>query len=244
LFADNEIREAAMVPYFKKWVIIPLRENSKVPNLPKGHDFLARRPTFDEYKGFNFYNYGIVTGPVSGICVMDIDAPEGLETLEKMEIDVGFWPTPKVITPNGIHVYFKYSPAIATGTNVIGDGIDIRSKGGYVVGPGSVVDGKPYYWSRVYGHDTELMDPPDFLMRKRTREHIGIESDWVIGEKIANGKRNDTLTSVAGTLIRRDVPYPVLVEMLNVMNNMMCDTPLDEAEVKAIATSNERYRDS
>jgi hypothetical protein len=132
-----------MVKAFKLgWSLIPLKENSKLPNLPKGHEFLTRKPTVEEYKKFKWGNYGIVTGPVSDICVLDIDGDKGHKTLAELEIKPNMIETPQVLTPKGRHIYFRFNPAVMTGVGVLGKGIDIRSTGGYVVGPGSVVEGE------------------------------------------------------------------------------------------------------
>ena len=51
----------------------------------------------------------------------------------------------RVGTPNGgYHVYLTGSAANSVGKKELGGGIDVRGKGGYVLGPGSVIDGKAY----------------------------------------------------------------------------------------------------
>jgi hypothetical protein len=64
------------------------------------------------------------------------------------------WPaTLTVTTPHGLHLYFRV-PAGVVVPSSIGrwPGVDVRAPGrrlgGYLVGPGSVVDGRPYTLTR------------------------------------------------------------------------------------------------
>jgi hypothetical protein len=68
--------------------------------------------------------------------------------------------------------------------------------------------------------------------------------DWKIGATIEDGARNNTLTSVGGTLVARDLPQHVVLEMLRVINIMMCYPPLKDDEVIHISESIERYRNA
>ena len=88
------------------------------------------------------YNIGIATGSQSGITVIDIDNKhDGLQNWRNIAIELG---ENKVDTytvatgGGGIHLYFQYSDAIKTGTNVLGPGIDVRNNGGYIVAPPSL----------------------------------------------------------------------------------------------------------
>jgi hypothetical protein len=45
---------------------------------------------------------------------------------------------------------------VRQGANVLGPGLDVRSKGGYVVGPGSVVDGEGYAVIQDGGSDATI----------------------------------------------------------------------------------------
>jgi hypothetical protein len=104
----------------------------------------------------------------SRVVALDLDvhqadgpALNGIETL-RAQLDIrGLedWPeTFTVMTPHqGLHLYFRV-PADCTigsasgGRTALGPGIDVRGpgrrRGGYVVGPGSIVDGLPYLIAR------------------------------------------------------------------------------------------------
>ncbi len=225
---------------------IPLKHRSKEPNLPVGNPYLRVAPQREDYKTFKFGNYGIICGPISDICVLDVDGEKGRETLRRKNITVDHYYTPRVITPNdGEHFFFKYDPGIRTGARVIGEGVDIRSHGGYVVGPGSEIlvgDGelRKYTWKPGYGPDIELETPPDW-MRRRQNEYVGLSSKVEIGDQIGEGERNNTFTSLAGTLFarldKRRLPESVIYEMLQVVNRRMCNPPLDDVELESIVKS-------
>jgi putative DNA primase/helicase len=57
------------------------------------------------------------------------------------------------------------------------------------------------------------------------------------GEKIREGHRDDVLTSWAGTMRRRGFSRQAIEAALLIENALRCDPPLDEAQVKKIATS-------
>jgi len=91
-------------------------------------------------------NIGAATG--NGIVVIDVDGVIGEETLKKLEEKYGALPaeTRWVRTPHGWHIYLRVSDSskIKNTVSKLGEGIDVRSDVGYVVGTGSVVNGILY----------------------------------------------------------------------------------------------------
>jgi hypothetical protein len=93
-------------------------------------------------RGFPNDGIGVVTGAKSNIWVLDVDPRAGgLETLRALEQQHG--ELPKTITvrtgSGGLHVYFKYpGPNYRNTAGALGEGLDTRGDGGYVVGPGSI----------------------------------------------------------------------------------------------------------
>jgi len=119
-------------------------------------------------------NIGIAAG--HGLLVVDADTKDGkpgLDSLDMLDM-LGLPAGLRVATPSGgVHVYL----AAGSHRNRVGSvpghpGIDIRSDGGYVLGPGSVVDGKPY---RILV-DTHAIDASptwfDELLRADAPEHM------------------------------------------------------------------------
>lgn len=96
-------------------------------------------------------NIGVVTGPESGIIVLDVDVPHGGdESLGWIELP----DTATVKTGNGRHHYFTWpaGSVIRNSAGKLGPGLDIRAAGGYVVGPTSRhVSGVDYEWVRDPG---------------------------------------------------------------------------------------------
>lgn len=81
-------------------------------------------------------NLGVVTGPISGVVVIDLDSPEAIAIAQKK----GLPPTPAVKTPRGEHHYFRCpDDPPKNGVSVL-DGIDFRGEGGYVVAAGSTFE--------------------------------------------------------------------------------------------------------
>ncbi|OJT99163.1 MAG: hypothetical protein BGN83_18285 [Rhizobium sp. 63-7] len=131
--------------------IFPLSPRSKKP--PRDFAWKEEATTDPDrirewWKADANYNVGVATG--GGTIVVDADTKEGapgLASLGMLELACGMPKSFRVQTPSGgMHVYLRVDQTHRNRVHSIPDypGIDIRSDNGYVVGPGSVVDGKPY----------------------------------------------------------------------------------------------------
>lgn len=94
-------------------------------------------------------NIGCSMGEISGIVLLDIDMKNGKDgkaALYDLEDKHGVLPeTLKAKTPSGgLHYFFKYREGYKNSTEKLGTGIDTKGNGGYVIAPGSVIDGKEY----------------------------------------------------------------------------------------------------
>lgn len=112
---------------------------------------------------------GIPTGKATGVFVLDVDnkpgGSNGFDWLYDMEAEHGALPTSaRVSTPNGgLHILFNYVPGTRN-RGALGDGVDLRSEGGYVLAGGSVMaDGRAYTWQDGTGPDT-VEDAPTWLI--------------------------------------------------------------------------------
>jgi Bifunctional DNA primase/polymerase, N-terminal len=132
--------------------IFPLMPNSKRPAI---RDWPERASTDPDYAAGWWsdgvdYNIGIHT---RGMCVIDLDpkhgGPENWAALVQQRKMLGD-DTPSTLqvrTPSGgFHLYFWLPPGVEVPNSVhkLGKGIDVRGRNGYVVGPGSTIDGKTY----------------------------------------------------------------------------------------------------
>lgn len=132
--------------------LFPLKPNAKTPAIKNWQQEATNDPEqiyawfFDENSPFRECNLGVATG--RGLVVIDADCKgdrPGLASLELLEM-MGLPETLRVKTPSGgIHVYLTTDVEIPNAVNLEKyPGIDIRGDGGYVVGPGSTIDGVPY----------------------------------------------------------------------------------------------------
>ena len=133
--------------------VFPCEANSKLPAIKN----FPQRATTDQKQVAAWWNgkprnIAISTGHLieGGILtVVDVDVKndkKGDVTLFQLETEgFEFPPTFEVRTPsNGRHLYYRASIALRQGTDTLGSGIDTRCLGGYVLAPGSVIDGKEY----------------------------------------------------------------------------------------------------
>ena len=133
--------------------VFPLRVNGKLPAI-KDFPTRATRDPKQITKWFLTHpnrNLGISTsrfGDDQALVVIDVDlkGKHGDETLLALELQGLDLPsTLSHRTPTGgTHILYATPQPLRQGTDVLGSGLDIRSRGGYVVAPGSTIEGKAY----------------------------------------------------------------------------------------------------
>jgi len=121
-----------------------------------------------------------------------------------------------------------------------GPGLDIKGEGGaIVVAPSLHASGKRYRWR----NSVPIANAPGWFLRLlRDAQKSRANGSATIGVAIPEGRRNDTLTSLAGTMRRRGMGFEEIEAALLVTNNKRCDPPLAEDEVRKIALSVCRYK--
>ncbi len=128
--------------YAKNWLLstIPLKQNSKAPAIP-WQQYQSRIMDEQEIEIYTWHGIGIVTGAVSKLVVIDADTQETIDFLEQFE---PFRNTAKVRTKRGIHYYFTVLdlPSEFGCQKIYQENIriDIKSNGGYVVAPPTVME--------------------------------------------------------------------------------------------------------
>ena len=192
-------------------------------------------------------NIGIVCGAISGLVVLDVDGPEGAEALEELERELGALPeTIEALTGRGggRHLYFKH-PGDNVPSHTIGNKLDVKADGGYVVGPGSLHhSGRRYMWEAAHGpDDVALAEVPAAWIQKLREDKPQRAQAAKEGElvQIPDGERNNTLASLAGTMQRRGFSFDSILAALLTENQKKCDPPLEALEVEKIARSISRY---
>src|SRR5215213_8149359 len=91
----------------------------------------------------------------------------------------------------------------------------------------------------VSPEEADPADPPEWLMQLLQRPRRNGAAPPV-GKKISPGRRNQELTSVAGTMRRRGMEEDEILAALRT-NERRCDPPLEVVEVEKIAASVARY---
>ena len=174
-----------------------------------------------------------------GYFVLDVDIEhDGFNSLELIQHEVGSLPGTLRITTGsgGFHFWYKTSTPIRNKVALGGfSGIDIRGEGGYVVAPPSLHrSGKRYFAAE----DLEIVEAPRQLIelcgQVSVRSHL---SDITIPE----GQRNQTLTSLAGSMRRRGMSESAIEAAIQAENRERCQPPLPEIEITKLAKSIATY---
>src|SRR5262245_15267283 len=99
-------------------------------------------------------NVGVRTGPRpegAGLLVVDLDGEVGLGSWARLEATHAPAPTLEVATGGGgVHLIYGYPEGAELGNSAgrLGEGIDTRGRGGYVIAPPSVhPSGRRYAWT-------------------------------------------------------------------------------------------------
>lgn len=188
-------------------------------------------------------NIGIATGAKSGFIVLDIDTRHGgKESLRALTEKYGLFPERiyQRTGGGGFHILFKH-PGVRIGniqgSDRLGKGIDVRGDGGYIVAAPSLhASGKRYEWGSDYDWFPDL---PSWLVEQlRKREP---SSQYSSVADIPSGARNNTLTSIAGSMRRKGLSEFAIFAALKAENIGRCVPPLDEVDVERIAKSISRY---
>jgi putative DNA primase/helicase len=193
-------------------------------------------------------NIGLATG--FWFWVLDIEAVDGEASIGRLEDEYGaLSPTWSVVTGSGgLHLWFRHRTEYAFRNSVreLGDGLDVRTRGGYVVGPPSLHrSGNRYAWSEAWNPATvPLADAPPWLLRLVTTKGRGesgraapLGDDEVIGE----GQRNDRLFGLGCAMRRYGFREAAILAALAVENADRCRPPLADDEVDKIAKSAAGY---
>jgi putative DNA primase/helicase len=228
------------------WPVLPLAKGAKIPLVPRGlHDASTHEETIRAWwRKWPEANIGIATEP-AGLVVVDVDTKNnGDATFEALRSELGPDPfdTLTSLTPSGGQhlVYATDGSKVSSGAHVLGQGIDLRAAGGYIVAPPSQIAGVEYSWESGYGpKDRTPLMWPDALAKKIVVRVTAAPLEE--SGKIPDGERNATLTSIAGSLRRRGLDYDEMLACLEVVNAKRCLPLLPLRDLELIAKSISRY---
>lgn len=235
--------EAAAAYAWQGWRPFALRPNDKRPQA-SGWQAANLTDTLAALNSTPGANIGLAVG--SDVLVLDIDTKGAASGFDALKAYPPLPETLSALTPSGgRHCWFKLPPGLPVPNRVgIAPGLDIRSAGGYVVAPPSVIDGKGYAWQ---GWDTVSEPqiapcPPWLLQLIQQRPALKAATTLEQGDDtIPEGARNAALTSIAGKLRSAGLTGDEIATALQPINERRCLPPLDDSEIASIACSVARY---
>lgn len=247
---DPDARAAALRFLSLGWSVVPMQPRGKRP-LVRWTPYQTRRATADEveqwFRRWPDANVGIVTGTISGLLVLDVDAGHGGDaSLAELEREFApLEPTLECLTGGGgRHLYFRHFGEPIPNKAGFREGLDLRGDGGVVVAPPSIhPNGRPYRWRDGRDPDSLGAAPmPQWLRNvlSGTAAHTGHPlAHWrrLVGEGVAEGARNATIASLAGHLLWHEVDPHVVLELLLSWNRQRCRPPLPDDEVAVTVAS-------
>ena len=243
--AESELGRAAQV-YAQKfqWPVFPCRARDKRPLSEHGLRDATTDPRIIElwWKNWPDANIGIPTGRASGFDVLDVDPRHGGdESLDELVHAGGALPdTIEALTGGGgRHILFKHRDGTRNSAGRH-PGLDVRGEGGYVVVAPSVHEsGCTYEWElSSRPGEVEIGQWPEWLLAELVRPDGHDKGPAPpVESTIPEGQRNQTLTSLAGTMRRRGMSEGAMLAALLEENKTKCNPPLSETEVRRISAS-------
>lgn len=242
------------------WSVIPLRPGSKKPAVewqPYIQEKATEQQVEEWWRSDPRRNIGLVCGPISGVCVVDVDQADPAPIYREAPCDL------IQRTPKGWHLVYKHpGHHVLTRAGVL-PGVDVRGDGGYIVAAPSVVEGKEYKWVRNEAEGLDCLTPPPPFVHgspdPRERSHgpdptvVGTSpaspERWVAemfeGAKV--GMRNQNAARLAGYLASKEIPPDIAKNILRNWNKTRNDDPesMPDREIdRTIQSVYERHKRS
>lgn len=193
--------------------IFPVKANSKLPAVDDftgyATDNLKKLEEYWTAVGGGEYNYniGIATtnfGEGEALIVVDVDNKDGKngdEEILKLELEGKEFPqTFTQLTPSGgKHLVYRSKAPVKQGTDVLGKGLDIRSRGGFIVGWGSKINGKLYKRKQM----DSIAECPQWII-----DACGVETEAEVFDN-AKAIDSDTTSLRAKDYLQNQAPLAV-----------------------------------
>lgn len=249
VMTDDSLLESALWYARHGWPVFPCRPDAKTPATAHGlHNATTDEATIRAWwQRSPNANIGINCG-ASGLVVVDLDVKngaKGLDTWATLHTELGIDDhTPTVATPTkGLHLYYAASgQQVRNSAGKLGQGVDVRAAGGYVVAPPSRTPDGEYGWELdLRPMDCALLPLPERLAEALAEAKGETPTGAAMGAAMPQGERNSTLTSMAGAMRRKGFEVAAITAALLETNAARCKPPLAEAEVRQIAASIGRY---
>lgn len=224
---DNLLNHA--LSYLAKgWPVMPINPSSKKPCLMTWKHLQARLPTVEEIEEqwgmWSWANIGLVAGKLSGVSVVDVDPRhsgtiDGLPETVKAQTGGGGW-----------HYFYKYNESCHS-QNALGDGLDLKTDGSYVIiAPSVHASGNKYVWITP-PFVNEYAEIPQWILDKQKTKSPPQSFDWnqVIGTK--EGSRDINLYRAACSLLAKGISAK-LVYLFLIFLGQSFKPPMGEVVVR------------
>lgn len=237
--------EAALTYQKKNLSVIPCGTDKKplIKWLPYQDKRASEEEIREWWTRYPQANIGIVTGPISGITVLDCDSTEAISKFR--EAYKGMTACAK--TPRGLHCYFKYAEGTRNAVKIGNEDIDLRSNGGYVVAPPSInSEGVSYAWEREFVDSFALDSLPSFSL-SLYKENVEVrnmdnQQDSTSSTLFNIGRRDEDIFHVANALVKGGANPLIARKALEIIANN-CNPPFPEKEIDAkIGSAMERAK--
>jgi predicted P-loop ATPase len=230
----------------------PCSHAGKHPRTKHGFKDASRDPEVVRawWKRWPDANVALACGDPSGVDVLDVDARHyGNETLWELERKHGELPATvtSLTGGGGSHVFFAHRAGLKNMVEGIGEGLDLKTTGGYVVlAPSMHISGRRYCWEGASRpNETPLAPLPEWLFRLATTSKVkGKEKGSAaapIKDKIPHGRQHVILLSFGGSMRRRGAGEEEIYAALSAMNRLRCEKPGSEANIRNLAKSLCKY---
>lgn len=154
----------------------------------------------------------------------------------------------------GAHLFYALPPHVIVrgAADMLGPGVDVKSWGGYVVMPGSTIEGRAYELA-----DARPIEPaPQWLVDRckegkarsatagkrlldETPGGVALAKQWLVDNapEAKVGRRGFTAFHVACEFYEYAVSKDTCIELLCEWSNLRCEVPMDEADILHAADS-------
>lgn len=212
----------------------------------------------EKYPGSNW----LIDCGKSTLGVLDEDVKgdkKGRDTTLMMLVEHGPWPaTTVVLTPSGGRHWYFYGE-MKTTASALGPDVDTRGVGGYVICPGSIVDGKQY----ILIEENPFADLPEWineeLKKKREEAGMAVEQVPVVDQDIdtsvaaarsylsttapcIEGQAGDArLLQVAAKVKDIGISETLAVYLISTIFSPRCQPPWDDDDIERKVENAYRY---
>ncbi|MEM6370643.1 MAG: VapE domain-containing protein [Myxococcota bacterium] len=200
----------------------------------------------EDVQNFGSFNLGL---PMGELVVLDVDGPEGAQSLERIRAQHGELPKgPVQITGSGgRHLLFKAPLGIKLPNAVkFKPGLDIRAEGGFIVtAPSLHKSNKRYHWTDP---DLEPPEMPQWLAEMANGRTVQVRPDEYLERApvaISGQGGSAVMMSVMATLVRGcKLREPADMMALIGPWNQRCEPPWTEKELRrGFTNALERFRE-